>query len=512
MSKTRPAVAALAVPALVLLSLAPAELAKSAHAQTCGPGEIFVPDVVYATPDGPNFVAIGDLNGDGDNDLAVANRDADSVSVLLNNGDGSYAPAVTYAAGDYSASVAIGDLDGDGDNDLVVGNRDSDNASVLMNNGDGTFAAGVIYPAGGGPQSVVIGDLDGDGDNDVAVANVDVDANDVTVLLNNGDGTLAAGVLYDVVGSPRSVAIGDLDGDGDNDLVAGNEFGQSGITVLLNNGNATFAAGVPYDTGVGPLSVALGDLDGDGDLDVATANFSGDNVSILLNAGNGTFDADVRYAAGSAGSQPAAVALGDLDGDGDNDLVVTTTGGSFRDIFVLPNNGDGTLASSTLYGVDTTPVSVAVGDLDNDGDLDAAVANLNGSNVSVLLNRCGPPPVIITTQPAPVVLLPAGGGVAELSVVATGAAPLAYQWRRDGVPLADGSGVSGSTTATLTIDATLADVAVYDVVVSNATSDATSDPGVIAVRQPCPADFDSDGSLTLFDFLEFSNAFNAGCP
>ncbi|CAK9027204.1 FG-GAP repeat protein (Fragment) [Durusdinium trenchii] len=469
MSKTRPAVAALAVPALVLLSLAPAELAKSAHAQTCGPGEIFVPDVVYATPDGPNFVAIGDLNGDGDNDLAVANRDADSVSVLLNNGDGSYAPAVTYAAGDYSASVAIGDLDGDGDNDLVVGNRDSDNASVLMNNGDGTFAAGVIYPAGGGPQSVVIGDLDGDGDNDVAVANVDVDANDVT-------------------------------------------FGQSGITVLLNNGNATFAAGVPYDTGVGPLSVALGDLDGDGDLDVATANFSGDNVSILLNAGNGTFDADVRYAAGSAGSQPAAVALGDLDGDGDNDLVVTTTGGSFRDIFVLPNNGDGTLASSTLYGVDTTPVSVAVGDLDNDGDLDAAVANLNGSNVSVLLNRCGPPPVIITTQPAPVVLLPAGGGVAELSVVATGAAPLAYQWRRDGVPLADGSGVSGSTTATLTIDATLADVAVYDVVVSNATSDATSDPGVIAVRQPCPADFDSDGSLTLFDFLEFSNAFNAGCP
>jgi hypothetical protein len=114
-----------------------------------------------------------------------------------------------------SVSVAIGDLDGDGDSDLVVANAGDDNVSVLLNHGDGRFADHVVYRTPHAPQCVAIGDLDGDGDADFAVANSFGD--NVSLLPNHGDGTFAANVLYGV-GGPRCVALGDLDGDGDIDL------------------------------------------------------------------------------------------------------------------------------------------------------------------------------------------------------------------------------------------------------------------------------------------------------
>ncbi len=209
-----------------------------------------------------------------------------------------------------------------------------------------------------------------------------------------------------------------------------------------------------------------------------------------------------------AGRGPQSVAIGDLDGDGDEDLEVTNQNNN--NVSVLLNNGDGTFAEDSLYGVGDEPVSVAMGDLDGDGDADLAVANSDSNTVSVLLNRCILPPSIIR-QPAPVVLLPTGGGIAEFTVSATGSA-LSYQWRRSGVPLADGMGVSGATTPTLTIDATVEDVAGYDVVVTNFLGSETSDLAVIAVPVPCRSDFDGDGVLNIFDFLAFQDAFVSGCP
>jgi len=186
---------------------------------------------------------------------------------------------IDYGAGTYPSSVAIGDLDGDGTPDLAVANGGSDNVSVLLGNGDGTFQAAVNYGAGGSPESVAIGDLDGDGDLDLALANDDTD--NVSVLLGNGDGTFQAAVSYGAGTGPFSVAIGDLDGDGDLDLAVANEGGN--VSVLLGNGDGTFQAAVNYGAGAGPYSVAIGDLDGDGNPDLAVANYGSGDVAILIN-------------------------------------------------------------------------------------------------------------------------------------------------------------------------------------------------------------------------------------
>ncbi len=142
------------------------------------------------------------------------------------------------------------------------------------------FAAAVAYAAGNAPRSVAIGDLDGVNGPDLAVANLFSD--DVSVLLNQGDGTFAAAVAYDPGNSAFSVAIGDLDGVNGPDLAVTNDSHDL-ISVLLNQGDGTFAAAVAYDAGNGPVSVAIDDLDGVNGPDLAVANFNSDGVSVLLN-------------------------------------------------------------------------------------------------------------------------------------------------------------------------------------------------------------------------------------
>jgi hypothetical protein len=134
-------------------------------------------------------VAVGDFNGDGKPDLAVANSSSNNVGVLLGNGDGTFQAAVHYAVGSGPRSVAVGDFNGDGKPDLAVANSDFisgiGSISVLLGNGDGTFQAAVNYAAGSRPASVAVGDFNGDGRPDLAVANL---GNNVTILLNTTPG------------------------------------------------------------------------------------------------------------------------------------------------------------------------------------------------------------------------------------------------------------------------------------------------------------------------------------
>jgi len=250
---------------------------------------------------------------------------------------------------------------------------------VLFTKG-GTFGARTDYPAGNGSGSVSIGDLNGDGKNDFVAGNGD--DNTVSVFINNGNGTFASKVDYDTEGYPGSVDIGDLNGDGKNDLAVSNED-DSKVSVLMNNSDGTFAARVSYDTGEYPGRVVIGDLNGDGKNDLATANGM-DSISVFMNNGDGTFASKVDYDA-PTDSWPASIAVGDLNGDGKNDLVTANADTNNSSVFI--NNGNGTFATKVDYDTGVDPYSVAIADLDGDGKNDLAVSNSWDDNLSVLVNN-----------------------------------------------------------------------------------------------------------------------------
>jgi FG-GAP-like repeat/FG-GAP repeat len=251
-----------------------------------------------------NAVAVGDFNGDGIPDLAVANASLDSpatpgnVSILLGNGDGTFRAAVNYTSGGVAVGLAVADVNGDGIPDLVVANvgdfnnnGQGGNVSILLGNGDGTFQGAVNYTAGLGPESVAVRDFNGDGIPDLAVVNFN--SNNLSILLGKGDGTFQAAVNYAIgpyPGNSTSVAVKDFNGDGIPDLAVA--FG-GGVRMLLGNGDGTFQstaisylAGGSYYVGFFPqFNLAAGDFNGDGLPDLAVVNSDARSVSILLNDG-----------------------------------------------------------------------------------------------------------------------------------------------------------------------------------------------------------------------------------
>ena len=372
------------------------------------PGD-FASKVDFATGSNPYSVAIGDLDGDGKPDLAVANRGINTVSVFRNTATsgsittGSFASKVDFATGSFPVSVAIGDLDGDGKPDLEAVNFYDNTISVLRNTATsgsittGSFASKVDFTTGSNPYSVAIGDLDGDGKPDLAVTNSS--SSTVSVFWNTSTsgsiitGSFAAKVDFASGGGPYSVAIGDLDGDGKPDLAVANLVGNT-VSVLRNTstyGSISFAARVYFATGTRPIRVAIGDLDGDGKPDLAVTNQDSNTVSVLRNTATsgsiipGSFAAKVDFATGGS---PYSIAIGDLDGDGKPDLVVIN--GNDNTVSVLRNTATsgsittGSFAAKVDFATGLYPNSVAIGDLDGDGKPDLAVINYGTNTVSVL--------------------------------------------------------------------------------------------------------------------------------
>ena len=342
----------------------------------------------------PSSVVTGDFNGDGKLDMAVANAgfpsggDIGSVSLLLSKGDGTFQPALNLVTGTSPHSVAVGDFNGDGKLDLAVANAgypaggDPGSVSVLLGNGDGTFQAALKVAAGTSPYSVVVGDFNGDGKLDLAVANngnFSGDSGGVSMSLGNGDGTFQSAVSFAAGSHPSYVAVGDFNGDGKLDLVVNS---WSGVLALLGNGEGTFQAATNVaDSGV--YSVAVGDFNGDGKLDLAVTNGSGrnNNVSVLLGNGDGTFRAGMSF---PVGYSPYSIVVGDFNGDGAQDLAVAST--DQNDVSLLLGKGDGTFQAVGVFGAGLYPWSMTAGDFNGDGKLDLAVANTNSNDVSVLIN------------------------------------------------------------------------------------------------------------------------------
>ncbi len=299
----------------------------------------FAPKVDYTAGSTPSSVAVGDFNADGKPDLAVVNQGSNTVSVLLNNINGTFLAKVDYATSGSAAAVAVGDFNGDGKPDLAVASLNNV-VNVLINNGTGTFAAKVDYATGGAPNSIAVGDFNGDGKPDLAMATQN--GNTAAVLINNGTGTFAAAVGYPVGTNPRAVAVADFNADGKPDLALVSS--DSKLSVLNNNGNGTFATRTIYDTGNNPKGVTAADLNADGFPDIAVANEGGNSVSVLLNNGNGTFAAKVDYAASNGPG--FSLAVGDFDGDGKPDLAVPGRFANRLDVFT--NNGAGIFAPKVI--------------------------------------------------------------------------------------------------------------------------------------------------------------------
>ena len=378
---------------------------------------IFAPPVVYDAGGGFGAVSVtvADVNGDGYPDLVMANacvsysscnsQDAGSVSVLLGKGDGTFQTGVTYGSGGITASsVAAADVNGDGKPDILVANwigSGNGVVGVLLGNGDGTFQTPVAYDAGGYITfSVAVADLNGDGKPDIAVANF---TGTVGVLLGNGDGTFQTAVTYSPGGSgPHSVAAADLNGDGHLDLVVANQNqGQIGaVSVLLGKGDGTFLSPVSYSSGgYWTFSAVIADVNHDGFPDVIVSNIcasinpngtcnSGGELSVLLGNGDGTFQTPVAYYT-CCGAPNSSVAVADLNGDGNPDIAVLN---AFAESVFL-GNGDGTFQSPVSYGNGQRDgVSMAVADVNRDGRPDLLIGEchysrcFSGDGVGVLLN------------------------------------------------------------------------------------------------------------------------------
>jgi hypothetical protein len=283
-------------------------------------------------------IVVGDFDHDGHADLALTSGNDGTVTILKGNGQGSFTPfsGSPILVGTYPEAVKIGDFNNDGIQDLAVANANDNTVSILLGNGDGTFT-----PANGSPVSAGIGnfpffiavaDFNNDGNADLAVVNGR--DNSLSILEGNGDGTFTpftgSPIIFANAAGSCPIVAADFNGDGKVDLAVAN-FNDDNVEILLGNGDGTFtlSSQTPITVGVNPFSMTALDYNGDGYTDLAVANFSfgqaNGTVDILVGKGDGTFTLTAQSPI-TVGSQPNDVVTADFNGDGKPDLAIPESG------------------------------------------------------------------------------------------------------------------------------------------------------------------------------------------
>jgi uncharacterized repeat protein (TIGR01451 family) len=335
-----------------------------------GTGTFGVADTITSTLINGAYITAGDINNDGIPDALLSDNFADRLSHCVNDGAGNFSPAALIAASEtpgVKQAICL-DIDGDGLDDVLTVSNENQRVAWYRNEGSGNFGSQQIVWQGPLPTSVLPSnifihpvDVDGDGDPDLVSIH---GSSSVRLALNDGSGQFGAQVVIASVTLLQSISSGDVDNDGDMDLLINNvSLLPGGPQVARNNGAGQFT--FPSVTVLNDIAVSMfADIDGDTDLDVIIG--MGGQFTRYLNNGNGQFGTGLSFGSGVGSSQ--CVAWGDMNGDGIEDLV----SGSFMNDWVawFPNLGNGSFGAPVLIAVVDRPRSIAVGDLDGDGDQD----------------------------------------------------------------------------------------------------------------------------------------------
>ncbi|MCU0543976.1 MAG: DUF4347 domain-containing protein [Oscillatoriaceae cyanobacterium Prado104] len=361
----------------------------------------FKPATNFPVGTNPVLVDVGDFNGDGIKDLAVANSAAANISsgsgtsILLGNGTGSFAPATLLPRG--TKALAVAKFNPDIYDDLVV-NNGSGSVSIFLGSTTGLGApVDLSFDSRISANYIAAADFNGDNRPDIAIATNRATGSPntnsvVSILLQNSDGTFSAPVSSLVGIQPTSIAVGDFDGDGKQDDLAVTSNVDNTVSIVLANDSGTFTNGPIIPVGTWANSIAVGKFDADNTDDLAVANRDSKNVSILLQKSPGSFTAAPNLAV-----ETFFLAAGDIDGDGKSDLAVTNS--TAKAVSVLIGKGNGEFNTAIDFPVGSaipSPSSVVVKDIDGDNKPDIAATNFSDNTVSVLLNI----PTTVRFEPA----------------------------------------------------------------------------------------------------------------
>ena len=337
----------------------------------------------------PCDLALADLNDDDRLDIIVANYHANNVGVFLGYGDGTFSIQKTYflGVGFNPYSIAAGYIDHDQQLDIVVSNLGGDSITLLIDNGNGSFATPATYSLspGSSPSGLTVGDFDNNNQSDVVLANFN--ANNIAIFIRYTSISSKSPKAYPVDrnSSPNNVAIADVNMDNNPDLIVPN-YNVPSVSVLLGYGNGSYAEQMKFSTGNGtrPYTVAIADFDNDNIVDIVVASSFADHLSLLLGYGNGSFTL-INALSYEQMLSIYSVAAGDFNGDQNIDVVLADFGSSR--ILILLGYGNGSFEYVQSYTTDDNgrPKFVVVDDFNNDKYLDIATANYATNNVGIFL-------------------------------------------------------------------------------------------------------------------------------